>query len=345
MGKQLHDESDTVPPHSVSSVEELSAWADSLARAVRALEQDIGNLVPWANMLEAPPALMTGAEHPDIASHWASLKKLHAPVPSLSANLAWCTHTLAEIRRLRSRVRAAALGEEGASAIRWLERFSRRVSASWVASENLHTRLIGLAQRVNVLSAEMKFGFLYDDVRKLFSIGFNVDELRRDNSYYDLLASESRLGSYLAVARGEVPQAHWFRLGRPITGQGRNMALISWTGTMFEYLMPNLVMPSYTGSLLEQTCEAMTLYQERYGKQHAVPWGISESAYNALDQSGNYRYRAFGLAELGLKRGLSDDLVISPYSSQLALPIAPQKALSNLRTPLLARPRRSLRLL
>ncbi len=328
--ERVADETGT-PPHSISSVEELSAWADSLARAVRALEQDIGNLVPWATMLEAPPALMTGAEHPDIASHWASLKKLHAPVPSLSANLAWCTHTLAEIRRLRSRVRSASLGEEGASAIRWLERFSQRVSASWVACETLQTRLTGLAQRVNVLSDEMKFGFLYDDVRKLFSIGFNMDELRRDNSYYDLLASEARLASFLAVARGDVPQAHWFRLGRPITGQGRNMALISWTGTMFEYLMPNLVMPTYTGSLLEQTCDAMTLYQEHYGKQHAVPWGISESAYNALDQSGNYRYRAFGLAELGLKRGLSDDLVISPYSSQLALPIATQKALANLR--------------
>ena len=120
-------------------MEELAAWADSLARAVRALDQEIGNLVPWA-MLESPPSSMTGDEHPDIASHWASLKKLHAPVPSLSANLAWCTHTLADIRRLRSRVRAAELGEDGASAIRWLERFSQRVSASWVASEGLHSQ-------------------------------------------------------------------------------------------------------------------------------------------------------------------------------------------------------------
>src|SRR5690349_8427713 len=188
-----------------------------------------------------------------------------------------------------------------------------------------------IVARADALGREMKFGFLYDEERKLFSIGYNVAELRRDTSYYDLLASEARLGSYIAVARGDVPQSHWFRMGRPITGHGRDLTLISWTGTMFEYLMPNLVMPPYSGSLLDQTSAAVVRYQERYGRQHGVPWGISESAYNALDPAENYKYRAFGLTELGLKRGLSDDLVVAPYATQLALAVDPHQALANLR--------------
>jgi cyclic beta-1,2-glucan synthetase len=279
--------------------------------------------------------LLLDNTHPDIASHWATLTKLPDPVPSLSGNLTWCVRSLTEIRRLRARIQDVQPGEgetpDRRDALRWLEGFSRRVSASWATSEALLVKLRKLASRSDEMCREMRFGFLYDEERKLFSIGYNVGELRRDNSYYDLLASEARLGSYMAVARGDVPQSHWFRMGRPITGQGRDMALISWTGTMFEYLMPNLVMPTYDGSLLDQTCAAVVRYQERYGKQRSVPWGISEAAYNALDPAENYRYRAFGIPALGLKRGLSEDLVVAPYATQLALSTRPGTALANLR--------------
>ena len=219
--------------------------------------------------------------------------------------------------------------------MRWLERLSQKVSSSLAAGETLSSLLSKLVVRADEMVREMNFDFLYDEARKLFVIGYNVAELRRDRSYYDLLATEARLASYLAIARGNVPQEHWFHMGRPVTGHGaqraRDIALVSWTGTMFEYLMPRLVMPTYKASLFDQTYAAVVRYQERYGRQKGIPWGISESAYNALDSERNYRYKAFGLPELGLKRGLSEDLVVAPYATQLALLIDPRRALANLR--------------
>ncbi|HET9494407.1 MAG TPA: glucoamylase family protein, partial [Chloroflexia bacterium] len=314
-----------------SSAGDLAYWADGLARAARALDATTNNLVPWAGMLESPPPLLSGGAHPDIAAHWARLKKLPGPVPSLKDTLQWCEGCLPDIRRLRARVNAAGLGDEGAAALRWLERLSQNVSASWAEIDALSNRLNKVVTCADDIVRGMNFGFLFDEERKLFAIGYNVAELRRDNSYYDLLASEARLASYLAIARGDVPQAHWFRMGRPVTGRGRDQTLISWTGTMFEYLMPNLVMRTYAGSLLDQACTAAVRYQKRYGLSRSVPWGISESAYNALDSEQNFRYRAFGLLELGLKRGLSEDLVVAPYATQLALGIDPRHSLANLR--------------
>ena len=179
--------------------------------------------------------------------------------------------------------------------------------------------------------AAMEFGFLFDDRRKLFAIGYNVADGRRDGSYYDLLASESRLASYLAIARGEVPQEHWFRMGRGLTAVGLRAALLSWSGTMFEYLMPLIWMRRYPETLLDATYEAAVARQIAYGKERGVPWGISESAYNARDLAMNYQYRAFGVPGLGLKTGLGDDLVVAPYATALALPVRPAEAIANLR--------------
>ncbi|NTW01669.1 MAG: glycosyl transferase, partial [Oscillochloris sp.] len=177
----------------------------------------------------------------------------------------------------------------------------------------------------------MEFSFLYDDRRHLFAIGYNVAENRRDGSYYDLLASEARLGSFLAIARSEVPQEHWFRMGRGLTAVGLHAALLSWSGTMFEYLMPLLLMRHYPETLLDTTYNATVMRQIAYGKERGVPWGISESAYNARDVAMNYQYRAFGVPGLGLKTGLDDDLVVAPYASTLALQVRPTEALANLR--------------
>ncbi len=178
--------------------------------------------------------------------------------------------------------------------------------------------------------AQVDYGFLYDRARHLFSIGYNFAERRRDASYYDLLASEARLCNFMAIAQGQVPQESWFALGRLLTNAGGEQALLSWSGSMFEYLMPALVMPSFAGTLLDRTCRAVVRRQIAYGQQHDVPWGISESGYNLVDASLNYQYRAFGVPDLGLKRGLADDLVIAPYATMLALPIAPEAAAANL---------------
>ncbi|MBU0968490.1 MAG: cyclic beta 1-2 glucan synthetase [Proteobacteria bacterium] len=178
--------------------------------------------------------------------------------------------------------------------------------------------------------AVMDFEFLYDTSRGLLAIGYDVGERRRDPSCYDLLASEARLASFLLIAQGQVPKKHWFSLGRLLTSYGGDVSLISWSGSMFEYLMPQLIMPSYENTLLDQTCKAAVSRQIEYGRQRAVPWGISESCYNASDMHQVYQYRAFGVPGLGFKRGLGDDLVIAPYASALAMMVMPRDACRNL---------------
>ncbi|MDA8079876.1 MAG: hypothetical protein M0Z79_13195 [Nitrospiraceae bacterium] len=178
--------------------------------------------------------------------------------------------------------------------------------------------------------ARMDYDFLFDPARQLLSIGYNVGERRRDAGYYDLLASEARLCCFVAIAQGQLPQESWFSLGRLLTNAGGEPVLLSWSGSMFEYLMPLLVMPTYEHTLLDQTYKAAVDRQIEYGRQRSVPWGMSESGYNTVDVHFNYQYRAFGVPGLGLKRGLADDLVIAPYASALALMVAPEEACLNL---------------
>jgi cyclic beta-1,2-glucan synthetase len=187
----------------------------------------------------------------------------------------------------------------------------------------------GLAARSAAL-ARMDFGFLYDADRKLFAIGYNVAQNRRDNSYYDLLASECRLTSYVAIAQGQVSQEHWFALSRLLVSGAGEPVLASWSGSMFEYLMPLLVMPNYENTLLDETCRGAVQRQIDYGRAREVPWGISESGYNLTDAQLNYQYKAFGVPGLGLKRGLAEDLVIAPYATVMALMVAPRAACENL---------------
>jgi len=178
--------------------------------------------------------------------------------------------------------------------------------------------------------ARMDYDFLYDEGRHLLAIGYNVAERRLDPSYYDLLASEARLGSFVAIAQGQLPQESWFALGRLLTSAAGEPTLLSWSGSMFEYLMPLLVMPTYDNTILDQTYRAAVAGQIAYGSARNVPWGVSESGYNAVDAHFNYQYRAFGVPGLGLKRGLAEDLVIAPYASALALMVAPEAACVNL---------------
>src|SRR3569623_912950 len=180
--------------------------------------------------------------------------------------------------------------------------------------------------------ATMDFEFLYDVARGLLAIGYDVGERRRDPACYDLLASEARLASFLLIAQEQLPQKHWFALGRLLTSHGGDVSLISWSGSMFEYLMPQLIMPEYENTLLEQPCKAAVARQIEYGRQRGVPWGISESCYNATDMHLTYQYRAFGVPGRGFNRGLGDDLVSAPYASALALMVMPREACRNLQT-------------
>jgi cellobiose phosphorylase len=178
--------------------------------------------------------------------------------------------------------------------------------------------------------AGIEYDFLFDKSCNLLSIGYNVSNWRRDTSFYDLLAAEGRFSNFVGIAQGKLPQESWFALGRLLTSTGKKPVLVSWSGSMFEYLMPLLVMPTYEDSLLDQTYKTAVAAHIDYGRKRSVPWGISESGYNAFDSHLNYQYRAFGVPGLGLKRGLAEDLVIAPYASALALMVEPEKACLNL---------------
>ena len=188
-----------------------------------------------------------------------------------------------------------------------------------------------LAERANAMAERMDFTFLFDSARKLFTIGYHVASHSLDTSRYDLLASESRLASFMAIANNQAPVEHWFLLGRQLTHTEGATALVSWTGTMFEYLMPVLIMRTFRSTVLRATCRASVQRQITYAERRGVPWGISESAYNVRDREFTYQYRAFGIPNLALKRGMGRDLVVAPYATALAAMIDPVPALQNLR--------------
>jgi len=190
-------------------------------------------------------------------------------------------------------------------------------------------RLSALALRAEQISEAMDFGFLFDSTRKLFAIGYRVRDGALDSNCYDLLASEARLGSFVAIAKNDVPPRHWFLLGRALTPVGRGAALVSWSGSMFEYLMPLLVMRQPTRSILDQTCHLAVARQIQYGAERAVPWGVSESGHNLRDVELTYQYSNFGVPGLGLKRGLFQDVVVAPYATALAAMLEPKAALGN----------------
>jgi cyclic beta-1,2-glucan synthetase len=195
--------------------------------------------------------------------------------------------------------------------------------------------LCDLARRAAAFADGMSFRFLYEPQRQILAIGYRLADAegpgRLDPSYYDLLASEARLASFIGIARGELPEKHWFHLGRLVTGIGGTPTLLSWSGTLFEYLMPRLLIKSYPATLLDETCRMAVRRQMEYAAGRHVPWGISESAYNLVDRHDNYQYKAFGVPGLGLKRGLGDEIVVAPYATALAAMVDPRQATKNLR--------------
>ena len=220
--------------------------------------------------------------------------------------------------------------EAGAEMLFWAEATQRSIEShrrDLAPPEN--DRLETLEEKARALAGEMDFGFLLDRERRLLSIGYRVADGQLDPSCYDLLASEARLASFVAIAKGDVASRHWFRLGRAVTPIGHGAALISWSGSMFEYLMPSLVMRAPAGSLLEQTSRLVVRRQIAYGAELDVPWGVSESAYNVRDLELTYQYSNFGIPGLGLKRGLGENAVIAPYATALAAMVDPGAAARN----------------
>jgi cyclic beta-1,2-glucan synthetase len=215
------------------------------------------------------------------------------------------------------------------AARRSLESHLRDLHRAGATNDDLSGRLSTLEGAARTMALAMDFGFLHNHDRKMLSIGYLVLEDTLDANCYDLLASEARLASFVAIAKCDLPAREWFRLGRAVTAVASGGALISWSGSMFEYLMPSLVMRSPVGSLIEQTNRLIVARQIEYGARLGIPWGISEAAYNARDLEYTYQYSNFGVPSLGYKRGLEADAVVAPYATALATMVAPQQALRN----------------
>lgn len=324
------------------SLEQLQGYRIASERIhyhLRTMEREVTTLLPWPALLAQPPALFTTSDtSPAVVMAWADLLTALPAQPKLGEVAALCDagqQALATLGALLDTKPVAAdkSAEEPmiTAARTWCADLAQRLKTAKTTATTLLTNATTLAAEADKLVAEMDFSFLYHQQRKVFHIGYNLDIGRLDNSYYDLIASEARIASLLAIAKHDVPQEHWLYLARPLTKTSTGeQALLSWSGTMFEYLMPPLLLRSYPDTLLQQSCQAAVAQQIAYAQGRNVPWGISESGFYTFDAAMNYQYRAFGVPGLGFKRGLSDDLVIAPYASLMALPVAPQAVFANM---------------
>jgi cellobiose phosphorylase len=312
-----------------------ASFLEGLEDVVALVEEEVARALPHARPARDPVGLKK-----ELAQLRARLDEPPATDRAWALLVAQIRDDISSIGVLLHEFEEPLLGDGAApvfaEAVYWLDQAAAGVAA-WIADLEqppVPSEIVERAERLAALAddlvEETEFGFLFDPERQLFSIGFNVVEGRLDASYYDTLASEARLVSFLAIATGTIPHEHWFRLGRSLTPSGASRALLSWSASMFEYLMPLIVMKTYPGTLLHETYGAVVQRQIQYAARRGVPWGISESAYYAQDLDGNYQYRAFGVPGLGLKRGLADDLVIAPYACFLAAPLAPEAVLDNL---------------
>jgi len=302
---------------------ELGIWADAARSCVESHARDAEILIPWTRLKSEEIVAM--AERPPVQSpEWVAIESFFRSVPTLADAPERFEAALRQLAALR-----ASLLNNSPADVDTLTRIDALAQAVRGSAADVAALIHGLSavtQAAGNLFQAMDFQFLFDPTRKLLSIGYRVTEGSLDSNCYDLLASEARLASFIAIAKGDVPSSHWFRLNRGLTPVGRGSALISWSGSMFEYLMPALVMRSPAGSLLSQTYELVVRRQIAYGGERRVPWGFSESAYNARGLDLTYQYSSFGVPGLGLKRGLSEDVVVAPYAAALAAMIDPAAA-------------------
>ena len=296
---------------------ELHTWLERMHHHLRAMQRDIEELAPWLPLLEAAPS-----ERHALAD---SLRIVLPATMALRETPAHCSHA----RELLAA--SAADRTEGEGTRAWDEKMRSALEKGAAEAEALCDGLARIARRAEAFAWGMDFRLLYDDDVRRFRIGYNASADRFDANHYDLLASEARLASFFAIAKGDAPLEHWFHLGRPIVRATGGLSLVSWGGSMFEYLMPPLLLRSGPGTLLAQSERAAVDTQRRWAKQLGIPWGVSESAFGSLDPSGSYRYQSFGVPGLGLRRGLARDRVVAPYASVLALPIRKRAAVENLR--------------
>jgi len=306
---------------------EVRAWCEAVEACAASYLRDAKVLFPWLRLgTQGATAIADGRA--EKSADWLAIEPFFPGDATLADAPDRFECAIRELTAARAGLASESASQKDKTA--WIDTLIQAMQESVAEATSLQRRLRALAQRADEMFQAMQFGFLFDDSRKLLSIGYRASDGQLDPNCYDLLASEARLASFVAIAKGDVPSSHWFRLGRALTPVGRGSALISWSGSMFEYLMPALVMRSPANSLLSQTYRHVLMRQIEYGNERGVPWGISESAYDARDIDFTYQYSSFGVPGLGLKRGLSEDLVIAPYATALAAMVSPSAALENL---------------
>jgi len=322
--------------------------SEELTKFGQALEQTLASeeawtFENWQNLLAQWPVHLSDLELTNEAAYWSSRLELMLQTFQQETQelCPWIVrHELedsqvlfnARIFKTSSLSELATCYKEGLEESGFSSEMKSSIQGALLKIEGYQQASNDLQQQLETMAMATDFHPLFDETRQLFSIGYRVAESMLDKSFYDLMASEARQASFIAIAKGDVPHNHWFKLGRSLTLAKGKRSLVSWSGTMFEFLMPLLVMNNYEGTLLDETYHSVVEVQRKYGVENKIPWGVSESGFYAFDPQMNYQYKAFGVPGLGLKRGLIQDLVIAPYASFLALMVAPHEALSNIST-------------
>ena len=306
-------------------IREFRSYAGSFTRRSASALNELRELFPWTIRL----AEWRKTDGQEYAAELIGIIDRELAASSLSALPRRVTNVAEYVDKHIERQ-----SEAGPEASAWREtvaQFREELRHSVNAIQALLEEIGNLTETLGTLVADTDFRFLYNQERHLFHVGYRVDSAELDSSFYDLLASEARLASFVAIAKGDVPPKHWVHLGRPLTSIKGLRVLLSWSATSFEYLMPRLLMRTPRFGLLAQSCRGAVKLQIAFGRRHRIPWGISESGYHHFDQHGRYQYQAFGIPRLGLKWDQGERLVISSYSGFLALPFNHSAAIENAR--------------
>ena len=342
---RLMDLLESHPNLQAESLSELQLYLNLMHHQLEDMQRSLDLFAPWLSRLGGVPEsrMQPGTTLPFMQTPaWQEFRdSLPIKLPSLGQAAEVYDHILTELKLFQEKLKdrvilvpardeviPAPTGDEAAQA--WCRKLKLDLLSARTAVMRLLTSFQGIAEQTNAAVTGMDFHFLFDEHRQVFHIGYNASTEQLDPSYYDLLASEARVASLIAIAKGDVPQSHWLHLGRPVTIVNGKQVLLSWSGTMFEYLMPALFTKNYAGTFLSDSCYAALEAQISYGQEKQVPWGISESGYFAFDVNLNYQYRAFGVPDLGYKRDLPGELVVAPYASLMGLSLQPRAVLENM---------------
>jgi cyclic beta-1,2-glucan synthetase len=323
----------TVDPH---VLQDFRLWSNAIYQHLTNIKRQMDILAPSIMTWHKRPSILKDFKFNDLNKAlevWLDESALQTSISDLP-NL--CEKAILVLERLINnnedyRQWSSKNPTTAAEVETWIKSFIIDLQTSMDQSRELLNQINTLIQKIDFYIERMEFDFLFDDQREVFFLGYQVGSGKLDDNHYDLLASEARTASLFAIAKNEVPRSHWLHMSRPFTIISGIPTLLSWNGSMFEYLMPNLFTRTYPETLLQQTSKGVVKAHIEYGKQNDVPWGISESSFYRFDQSDNYQYQGFGVPGLGRKRGLADDLVVAPYASLMAVGVEPLSVLKNVK--------------